>query len=86
MHTTTSSNSTFHVVGMTCSHCVNAVTQEISKLDGVTRVDVDLASGSVTVESNQPVDPAVRRRCSGRSRLRDRVVNAAQRRAGFGIG
>ena len=58
MNTSNNSTSTFHVAGMTCSHCVNAVTQEVSKLDGVTRVDVDLASGSVTVESNQPVDPA----------------------------
>lgn len=58
MNTSNSSSRTFHVVGMTCSHCVNAVTQEISKLDGVTRVEVDLASGSVTVESNEPVEPA----------------------------
>jgi copper chaperone len=54
----TSSNiSTFQVIGMTCSHCVNAVTQEISKLDGVTHVDVDLGTGLVTVDSQQPVDP-----------------------------
>ena len=58
MNTDNNSTSTFQVAGMTCSHCVNAVTQEISKLDGVTHVDVDLASGSVTVESNHPVDPA----------------------------
>ncbi len=53
-----SSTSTFQVIGMTCGHCVNAVTQEISKLDGVTRVDIDLPTGSVTVESDEPVDPA----------------------------
>jgi copper ion binding protein len=58
MNNASSSTSTFHVVGMTCSHCVNAVTQEISKLEGVTRVEIDLASGSVTIESNQPVEPA----------------------------
>ncbi len=47
----------FNVVGMSCSHCIAAVTSEVSKLDGVTKVDVDLASGAVTVESDQPVDP-----------------------------
>ena len=49
---------TFAVSGMTCSHCVAAVTKEITKLGGVTNVDVDLASGAVTVESVEPVDPA----------------------------
>ena len=47
----------FSVVGMTCGHCVAAVTSEVSKLDGVTNVEVDLASGSVKVESEQPIDP-----------------------------
>ncbi len=37
------------VSGMTCSHCVNAVQGEIGKLAGVTDVDVDLATGAVTV-------------------------------------
>lgn len=48
---------TFTVTGMTCGHCVASVTTEVSKLNGVTRVDVDLATGSVTVESNSSVDP-----------------------------
>lgn len=48
---------TFKVTGMTCGHCAGSVTKEVSKLSGVTKVDVDLASGSVTVESNLPVDP-----------------------------
>ena len=47
----------FTVVGMTCGHCVASVTSEVSKLEGVTNVDVDVESGSVTVESEQPVDP-----------------------------
>ena len=46
----------FNVVGMTCGHCVAAVTSEVSKIDGVTKVDVDLDSGAVTVESDGPVD------------------------------
>lgn len=48
---------TFTVTGMTCGHCVSSVTAEVLKLDGVKKVDVDLASGSVTVESDRPVDP-----------------------------
>ena len=52
------STETFKVVGMTCGHCVASVTSEVSKLGGVTKVDVDLASGSVTVESNLPIDKA----------------------------
>ncbi|MCZ3388348.1 MAG: cation transporter [Actinomycetia bacterium] len=42
---------TFSVTGMTCGHCVQAVTDEITVLDGVEKVDVDLSSGSVTVVS-----------------------------------
>ena len=47
----------FNVVGMTCSHCVAAVSSEVSKIDGVTKVEVDLTSGAVSVESDRPVDP-----------------------------
>ena len=46
----------FKVIGMTCGHCVAAVTAEVSKLAGVTKVEVDLAAGAVTVESSLPVD------------------------------
>jgi copper chaperone len=53
--------STFTVKGMTCSHCVQSVTQELSALPGVTDVQVDLASGGVTVASDAPLsDEAVR--------------------------
>jgi copper chaperone len=48
---------TMAVSGMTCSHCVAAVTAEVSKLDGVVAVTVDLDSGAVTVEANGPIDP-----------------------------
>lgn len=47
---------TFTVSGMTCGHCVSSVTEEVSEVAGVQAVDVDLASGSVTVTSDQPVD------------------------------
>jgi copper ion binding protein len=44
------------VIGMTCAHCVAAVTEEVGRLLGVTAVDVDLASGRVTVTSDGPLD------------------------------
>jgi copper chaperone len=50
--------STFTVIGMTCGHCVAAVTEEVSKIDNVRDVSVDLASGAVTLHSEGPVDPA----------------------------
>ena len=43
---------TYTVTGMTCGHCVQAVTDELLRLPGVHDVKVDLASGSVTVESD----------------------------------
>ena len=46
---------TFTVRGMTCGHCVNHVTTEISKVAGVVRVDVALESGEVTVESSSAI-------------------------------
>ena len=49
---------TFTVTGMTCAHCVASVTEEISELASVESVDVDLETGSVTVTSSQPLDPA----------------------------
>ncbi|MEO8363318.1 MAG: heavy metal-associated domain-containing protein [Ilumatobacteraceae bacterium] len=49
---------TFAVTGMTCGHCVASVTREVSKLDGVTKVDVNLLTGAVTVESKQSLSPS----------------------------
>ena len=42
---------TYTVTGMTCEHCVRAVTQELSGLPGVAGVEVDLGTGAVTVTS-----------------------------------
>ncbi len=50
--------STYTVVGMTCDHCVRAVSGEVAKISGVTDVTVDLPSGAVTVTSEGPVDAA----------------------------
>jgi copper chaperone len=52
-----STTTIFSVTGMTCAHCVAAVTDEVSKLDHVHSVIVDLPSGSVTIESDGPIDP-----------------------------
>ncbi len=43
------SAASYTVVGMTCDHCVHAVTAEVSSVPGVTGVEVDLASGALTV-------------------------------------
>jgi copper chaperone len=47
---------TYTVKGMTCSHCVNSVSTEVGALPGVHQVDVDLATGAVTVTSDGPLD------------------------------
>ncbi len=41
-------NTTINVDGMTCAHCVNAVTEELSKINGVTSVNIDLHEGEVS--------------------------------------
>ena len=40
---------TYDVKGMTCDHCVRAVTEEINAVDGVASVDVSLAEGKAVV-------------------------------------
>jgi copper chaperone len=40
------------VTGMTCDHCARAVRAEISRLPGVTGVDVDVAAGTVCVSGD----------------------------------
>jgi copper chaperone len=65
------STSTYAVKGMTCAHCVRSVTEEVSAVPGVTVVDVDLASGRLTVSSERPVD--------------DGAVRAAVAEAGYEV-
>jgi copper chaperone CopZ len=43
------------VTGMTCQHCVHAVTDEVSAVPGVSDVAVNLDSGRLTVVSNDDV-------------------------------
>ena len=65
------STATYTVTGMTCGHCVNSVTEEVSQVPGVTDVAVDLASGGLTVTSEPPVD--------------DTAVRAAVEEAGYQV-
>lgn len=60
---------TYAVTGMTCAHCVNSVSDEIGRLAGVDDVQVDLATGIVTVTSTEPLD--------------DEAVRAAVDEAGY---
>ena len=53
-----SSTATYTVSGMTCSHCVSSVTEEVTNIPGVTDVQVNLASGAVTITSETPVEEA----------------------------
>lgn len=46
----------FMVEGMSCEHCVQAVSAEVAKLPGVHRVDVDLGAGAVTVAADGALD------------------------------
>ncbi|MGJ6968716.1 heavy-metal-associated domain-containing protein [Streptosporangium sp. G11] len=48
----------YTVKGMTCGHCVSSVKEEVGEVPGVTGVDVDLATGLVTVRSESPIDTA----------------------------
>ena len=62
---------TYTVVGMTCQHCVTSVTEEVAQVPGVTDVDVDLSSGTLTVSSDAAVD--------------DSAVRSAVEEAGYEI-
>lgn len=61
----------YTVTGMTCGHCVASVTEEVSAIDGVRYVVVDLASGKLTFNSDEPVSPD--------------AVEAAIREAGYAL-
>ncbi len=62
---------TYTVTGMSCDHCARSVTEEISEIDGVSDVAVDLTAGSVSVTSAEP--------------LRDTDVRAAVEEAGYDL-
>jgi copper chaperone len=53
-----SQTTTYVVSGMTCGHCSSSVREEVGELDGVTSVEVDLASGRLDVTAEQLPDTA----------------------------
>jgi copper ion binding protein len=60
------------VDGMTCQHCVTAITEDVTAVPGVTEVQVDLAAGRVKVSSDSQFD--------------DAAVRAAIEEAGYEVG
>jgi copper chaperone CopZ len=59
METDTPTQYQYTVIGMTCDHCVLSVTEEVSEVPGVDSVDVDLASGRLTVAGSAWSDEAI---------------------------
>ncbi|MBN1829303.1 MAG: heavy-metal-associated domain-containing protein [Deltaproteobacteria bacterium] len=60
------------VKGMSCQHCVMAVTKALSVVDGVTAVNVDLAKGEASYEETKPVSQT--------------TIKAAIEKAGYKLG
>ena len=60
------------IKGMSCQHCVQAVTQALQQLEGISKVDVSLEQGEARYEEENPVD---------RDTVRDAV-----RKAGYEAG
>lgn len=58
---------TIQIKGMSCNHCVMAVTKALGGVDGISNVKVDLAKGEATFDETKPVDRAV---------IRDRIQKA----------
>lgn len=58
---------TYQVTGMTCGHCVSAVSTELGVLGGVRDVVVDVGAGTVTVRSDVPLELVVARTAIGRA-------------------
>ena len=59
------------ITGMTCAHCVMAVTKALDAVEGIDHVQVDLKTGIATYEEVKPVEAS--------------VVAAAIRKAGYDI-
>ncbi len=67
----TATISEYIVTGMVCQHCVSAVTEEVTAIEGVSDVQVDLATGRLSVTSDVALD--------------DAAVHAAINEAGYEI-
>ena len=46
----------FQVSDMTCSHCVATVEKAVKGVDAAAKVDIDLGTLAVKIESDQPVE------------------------------
>lgn len=62
---------TIKIQGMSCQHCVMAVTKALAGIEGVTEVRVDLKTGEASYVETKPVDQAV---------IRERI-----QKAGYGV-
>ncbi len=47
---------TIHIKGMSCNHCVQAVSKALQELPGLTKVEVNLNAGAATLEHTEPLD------------------------------
>ena len=84
------STTTYTVTGMTCGHCVSAVTEEVTQVPGVTAVEVDLASGAADrhqrrARSTTPPSAPPSRRPATRWPAAE-VMNTPLKLAGFALG
>ncbi len=68
----TANTHTYEVLGMTCAHCVSAVTEEVSAIPGVTGVSIELVPGGRSVVAVSSTAP-----------LPEQVVGAAVEEAGY---
>ena len=48
---------TIKIQGMSCDHCVKAVTRALDSIEGIRGVEVSLADGTASFEETLPVDP-----------------------------
>jgi len=46
---------TIQIQGMSCQHCVGSVTKALLTIDGITTVDIDLATGEARYKEDKPV-------------------------------
>lgn len=68
------STTTVKATGLTCNHCAMSVTEEVSEVEGVDAVTVDVVKGgesTITIEHTNPIS--------------DTAVNAAIAEAGFEV-
>lgn len=60
------------IKGMSCQHCVMAVTKALSAIDGVKDIQIDLKSGVANYEETKQIDP--------------KVIAEAVKKAGYEVG